>query len=148
MKRGSSRPTGRRSRQKSSRLDAEANGFGMHHRRGRQRLLTWRECLAATTPLPVIGTTDEIKHYGRTRFAAFRGADAKRRAGRNSCDRRRRKRGAAGSPDPEQQRIRRFSQKRSRLSRKNRKKISSRSTVNSTKRRTDSIKSINDTNTR
>ena len=48
--------------------------------------------------------TDEIKHYGRTRFASFRGADAKRRAGRNSCDRRRGKRSAAGSPDPEHSR--------------------------------------------
>ena len=117
--------------------DAEGSGFGcIIAAAGKAAHLAG--VLAATTPLPVIGIPMKSSTTGRTRFASFRGADAKRRAGRNSCDRRRGKRSAAGSPDPERQQIRR-SEKPSRLSRKSRKKISSRSTANSTNRRTDNM---------
>ena len=117
--------------------DAEGQRLWLHHSSGRQ------SCAPGGSPGgndAAAGDryTDEIKHYGRTRFASFRGADAKRSAGRNSCDRRRGKRSAAGSPDPEHSRS---GAQRSHqgFQEKSRKKKSSRSTANSTNRRTDNM---------
>ncbi len=85
--------------------NAEAERIWMHHRSGRKSCASGRRA-GGNDAASGNRYTDEIQHYGRTGFAAFRGTDAKRRAGSHRGDRRSGKRSDPGSPDPERQQIR------------------------------------------